>query len=425
VSKALKKIVSITPLPLERDSRTLKIAASFARWGYESTVVENRPSSPTVIADFEATHGITVLTLPGGKPVGASPTDVVGRATNKSDSFSMLRQKFFALLPPQISEVAHYILFRALYEVIRPIFHSKLIPNADIFYLHEYRLFPMVRKKLSSSSDAKLIYDAHDYYPEVDERDNDSYFRERFFRPYLELLELKSIRRANQVVTVGEHVRQLISERFSCSPMVIRNCHDDRMDTKTNQGLRKKLELDDSIFLVVAIGNRKPGFAVETILNALVQLARNVHMVFIGRYHEKSAEQALEKGLSERVHFTGGLHPHDIVPNAKECDLALVPYVPVTSNVSGILPNGFFQSVSAHIPLVLPRLVDLETVVGTAKHVQWIDFADVNALIEAVGRSEREAYRNEKSENDQNDMHDLSDQLAWRNEEKKLLSLIR
>ncbi len=69
--------------------------------------------------------------------------------------------------------------------------------------------------------------------------------------------------------------------------------------------------------------------------------------------------------------------------------------------------------------------MDLETVVGTAKHVQWIDFADVNALIEAVGRSEREAYRNEKSENDQNDMHDLSDQLAWRNEEKKLLSLIR
>ena len=422
MSKTPKRIVSITPLPLERDSRTLKIAVSFARWGYVSTVVENRPSSPAVIANFEATHGIRVVTLPGGKPVNAGPTDVTGRVTNRSDSFSILRQKLFTLLPPRISEVAHYILFRAVYEVIRPICHAKLIPNADIFYLHEYRLFPMVRKKLSPRRDTKLIYDAHDYYPAVEECDNDSYFQEKFFRPYLESLERQCIRRASQVVTVGESVRNLISEHFNCCPMVIRNCHDDRMDTKTDQGLRKRLKLDESIFLVVAIGNRKPGFAVETILNALVKLDPNVHMVFIGRYHEQSAERADEKGLSTRVHFTGGLHPNDIVPNAKECDLALVPYIPVTSNVSGILPNGFFQSVSAHIPLVLPRLVDLETVVGTAKHVKWVDFADVNALIEAVGSSKREAYRNEKS---QNDMQNFSDRLAWQNEEKKLLNLVK
>src|SRR5262249_23075584 len=39
-----KVVVSITPLPLRRDSRTFKQAGSVARFGYRSIVVEGQPS---------------------------------------------------------------------------------------------------------------------------------------------------------------------------------------------------------------------------------------------------------------------------------------------------------------------------------------------------------------------------------------------
>jgi len=40
----MRTIVSVTPLRLQEDSRTLKIAASFARFGYKSVAVEGQQS---------------------------------------------------------------------------------------------------------------------------------------------------------------------------------------------------------------------------------------------------------------------------------------------------------------------------------------------------------------------------------------------
>ena len=42
--KLVKTIVTVTPLAVEADSRTLKQASSVARFGYRSVVVENGKS---------------------------------------------------------------------------------------------------------------------------------------------------------------------------------------------------------------------------------------------------------------------------------------------------------------------------------------------------------------------------------------------
>lgn len=416
-----RRIVSVTPLPLERDSRTLKIAISFARWGYESIVVENRPSAHDAKVEWETLHGIKVITLPGGNVGLAAGSTGPARQTHESDSFSDLRRRVFKRIPKPVAEVLHYFLFRTIYQIIRPLLHAKYIPSADIYYLHEYRLFPMLRRRIRGKKHTALFYDAHDFYSEVETRGSESWVTRRIFRPFLEKLERRCVAAADTVITVSGGVRDLMEAFFGRDVYVIRNCHDKRLDFTVAGSCKSRLGLDEKSFLMVTVGNRKPGFAVDTILAALANLPAHVHVVFIGRYHEPTKVAAIAAGLDGRVHLLGGVHPNEIVPSINGADLALVPYVAVTRNVESILPNGFFQSASANIPLVLPILRDIEESVGSLGLCWWTDFSKAEELTATL-----ECFFAEYGEIDerQGTLAELSSALSWEREETKLQALV-
>src|SRR5215467_289629 len=118
-------VVSISPVRLNRDSRTLKQAFSLARAGYRSVVV-------AAATPLEITPDIAVPRTP-----------VVA-----FQAPSVVRRRFEPTRTANLPWIAHAALFTgwfALYTarfIVRPLVR---MPRADLYILHECSSYPAVR----------------------------------------------------------------------------------------------------------------------------------------------------------------------------------------------------------------------------------------------------------------------------------------
>lgn len=408
----IRTVVSVTPLPVDRDSRTRKIAASFAGLGFRSVVVENRPSRVRSLPP-----SVETVTLFSAGWFSGSLTSGTRAA---EDVATRVRIKAQAGLPRWLRERLHLAVFIAVYFVIRPLEGLFRLPRADLYYLHEYRLFPMLWlvRKLRP---APMIYDAHDFYRLVEDESAVSPFWRRWFGPFLGRMERWCISHAEAVVTVSEGVGGLIDSHYGVTPVILRNCHDGRLDGKPEVSLRQAAGVGPDDFLIAVVGNRKPGQAVTEAIQAMAQLPDHVHLAFVGRFYESAVEAARRLGVGGRVHAVGPVPPEHIVPFIRSADAAAILYFPHTDNNRYILPNGLFQSLSAGLPLLYPELPEIARVVGAAPVGRRMNPLDPRSIRDAVlsileAPTERSAMKRAADK--------LAENVSWAREEERLARLI-
>ena len=364
--------MSVTPAAVGSDSRTYKIAASFTRAGYRSAVVEGQTSSLRHVPPFELL------------PV---------RARRVSSGSAGRLSKVVGVLRRDLVDVA------------------RAAPKADLYYLHSHQPYPGVAWQRRRQR-ASLVYDAHDFYDEL-MRPGLGAAAKRYWQRH-------AIRAAAAFVTVSEGVADLYEQAYGRRPTVIRNAHDARIDTDVATGIRERLDLGAEVRLFVVVGNAKPHMAIEQVVNTLAALPQDVHVAFVGRGHEDRLSGRIPGSVATRVHLTGAVEPTEVVPFIASADAAFVAYVATEPNTRYSLQNGFFQSVAAGLPLVVPKdLPELRTLAGRAGVA--VDFADTDSIVRGArqlleddaGRSVARAAVSE-----------LREQLTWEREEARLLDLV-
>lgn len=324
------RVVSVTPLPLESDSRTIKIAASLARFGHDSVVVEMVPS---------------------GMPLREQPF-TVHRASSGARRLPVLR--------PDVS-----------------------VPDADLYYVHGPAAFPPVARRARALG-ARVVYDAHDFYWSVWRDGRRARAREIAAAVAFDLAERRCVTVAAGCVTVSEGVAAMYRRRTGREFAVVRNVHDQRLD-RPSPPLRDRLELPAAARVVVVSGNAKPGLAARHVAAAVALLPADVHAVFLGRGHEPLAQECSTSPAAARLHFPGALPPDEVVPSMRGADAAVVPYVPVSANLRSALPNGLFHALGAGLPVVSPRdLPEARSLVDGFGAGITADPADSRALADAI-----------------------------------------
>jgi glycosyltransferase involved in cell wall biosynthesis len=203
---------------------------------------------------------------------------------------------------------------------------------------------------------------------------------------------------------------------------VIRNFHDRRIDREPPVTLRKSLALSSDQFLVVVVGNCKPGMAIREALDAMTDLPARVHLAFVGRSYDQLLIHVRRKQLQDRVHIVGPVKPHELVPFIKSADASLLLYYSRSANYKNCLPNGFFQAIAAGVPILYPRLPEIQAIAKKYEIGVPIDplvpKSIGSAVIELTQDPERMArYRK--------NLIAAAGDLAWEEEElilKKLIS---
>jgi glycosyltransferase involved in cell wall biosynthesis len=394
-------VVSLTPLPLDADSRTFRIAHSLADCGMRSIVIEGRRSASRFWGpEIE-------VRSPGGAQgsdgVISRPHRVVGELRNGRLG--------------QLGERALYAGFRA-YDWWRHKHEiSRLLPPAQLYYLHSFELHRAVAP-LAARLGVPIVYDAHDFYRGIEPIEQLRRFDRVLARPFLNTIEDRLVAEADAVVTVSDSVAALMECTFGRQPVVIRNCHDERLDQPRVRDLRTALGLTTEHRLCVVVGNWKPGMAVALAADAVALLPEHFHLAFVGRGYAAQAERLGRHFAARRLHFGHMMEPVSVVPFIRSADLGLVLYEPYSENYRGALPNGFFQIIAAGLPLVRLPLEEIEAAIaGTAVGI-CLEAAEPRVLANAILRSienQRTFRRNVAT---------LAQQLSWKLESMKLWQLI-
>jgi glycosyltransferase involved in cell wall biosynthesis len=350
------RIVSLTPSRVDRDSRTFKQAASMARLGYESVVVEEGTSElPLDALPFE----LRGASRPngGGSPSGAAQPEPAAPPGHL--------ERAYRKLPEKARKAAERVL-RAPLTVARYLTAARTaageLPPAALYWLHGYHQFPVVWLA-SRRHRVPFVYDAHDFYPEVIEGGGDTEMEDRALRAFYLLIERACARTATDVVTASEGVASLIEGRTGRRPWVVRNCAELRGGGDGGRDVRAAAGLADSDFLVVMAGNHKPGMrAIDEAVDAFATLPPHAHMAFVGAGYEPVAPRVSALGLRDRVHFLGPVPATEVAAFIRTADLVAVLYIANCNNIAQALPNGFFGAIAAGLPLLYPELPEMRRI---------------------------------------------------------------
>jgi len=372
-SPARGTIVSLTPLPLEADSRTFRIASSLGEAGWRSIVIEGWASE----ARFWG-NAVEVRSL--GSQASRCATTLPRRRA-RGGAVAMARSGRLG----GGGELALYLGFRG-WEWWRHCWRPRGgIPPAELYYLHSFE-FHRAIAPITARTGARIIYDAHDFYRGIDPPERQAAFDRNRLRPFWDALEARLVATADATVTVSDGIAALMQRTFGRRPTVLRNCHDERLDQAVESDLRTSLSLAPPDRLCVVVGNRKPGMAVDAVVDALAMLPTLFHLAFVGRGYEADRERLRRHPAASRVHFGRHVAPNQVVPFIRTADLGLVIYEPYSANYRHALPNGFFQVIAAGLPLVRGALPEIEAVIGRYPVGACLDRLDPPSLAAAILR---------------------------------------
>jgi glycosyltransferase involved in cell wall biosynthesis len=360
----MQRIVSLTPSRVERDSRTFKEAASMARLGYDSHVVEALPST--------SIDGALPFTLEAAvEPAPASPGgSTTARATRKPVE-RRARRALERLLSVPLTIAGYLGEQRRL---------AQRLPAADLYFVHGYHQFPAVWLA-ARRTQAPYVYDAHDFYPEFLEGGQPTRLESWLMRRFYLALESRCTRSATAVLTVSEGVAGLYERHCGRRPIVVRNCAELRFLDEPHPDLRTLVGATDDVFLLVAVGNHKPGTrAIAQAVESLAGLPDRVHLAFVGAGYEEFTALAGSLGVAARTHFVGPVPAPQVPRFIAGADAALILYLPVLVDIEYALPNGLFNSIAAGLPLLYPELPEIRRIAEEHQLGVAIDPSDPGSI---------------------------------------------
>jgi hypothetical protein len=360
------RIVSLVPLPASMDSRTLKIAMAFERAGAKSSIFENRSTGE----DFQI-HGVPVSSL---RPTGPF---VDRQSTDETQSFEN-SDGFIAKLKIAVRAIAHFLKFVLLYFLIKPISGLLSLPRAQIYYVHEYRLFPTA-KLASMLRGGRVVYDAHDLYDVITPTEKLSSLEQALVASLGRWLHSKALRQASLVVTTSPGMANVLRPSAH-DLMVVRNIHDHALDEATSHDVRSVFQIPEDQLICVVVGHRKAGQVLENALAGLANVDREIHLVFVGRGYENLIGY---KNKALTVHVVGAVLPTQIVPFIRTANVSLMLYVGWSANYNVTLPNGLFQSIAAGLPVLYPDLPEISKL-SSSFSGQMIDPHSASSIQEGI-----------------------------------------
>jgi len=404
-------IVSVSSTSLSADTRFYKIADSFAHLGYRSIAIEKSGTD-----QHKKRLPFEVITLQNQQPLSTGNRDQKENKPPRGRPY----------IPKVLKKIKGlYLYIKEMYYANKHLYTNHL-PDAVIYYLHYYYYFPAVYLKARKNG-ARIIYDAHDYYSDLLTSSTPLSLEWEYLPKFLNAIERFCIKKSHTIVTVCDSIAKLYQEQHSCNPVVLRNCHLARMEQPVNTNIREyliqKRNISTDAFIVVVIGQYKPGSDLNSLLKAMTSLPEDIHIAFLGKGYEEAlaSHESLCTQVKNRLHPIPPVLPGEVVPFVKDADIGLLIYYSHSINYHFALPNGFFQTFSAGLPVLYPDLPEINRIAEKYQLGIQIDPNSPSSLSDAI----LELYQNtEKRKKYRQASHKAFKEINWENEEKILKQLI-
>ena len=298
----------------------------------------------------------------------------------------------------------HSALFYAAYNI--RLFFILLFSKADILLSNDTDTLPAnflaskIRRK-------KLVFDAHELFPEVPElahRPKTKYIWQR--------IEDFIFPRLKHCYTVCQSIADYYNQKYNINMKVVRNV------PYTSAPVHEKLLHYPNKKIMIYQGALNIGRGLEWVIDAM-PLVENAMFVIIGDgdiLHELK-ERVKNLQLDEKVVFLGrisGTELHKYTPSA---DLGLCLLENRGLNYYYSLPNRIFDYLHAGVPVLATDFPEIENIVKTFSTGILVNHYEPEYLAEVINDFFVKGF-------DTNRFTEIAKQFCWEEEEKILTEII-
>ncbi|MBI4729066.1 MAG: glycosyltransferase [Acidobacteria bacterium] len=346
-----------------RDARVLREARSLSGAGHEVTVLALRgPGLP----EREDLGGVRVLravasgafagptirsetAVPAGG--GGGPSRPARRALPRPAALVWLRDR---LISRRFARAASAI-------------------PADAYHAHDLNTL-WAAWKAARARGARLVYDAHELYPELTGLGRGE--RARWAR-----LERRLIGRADAVLAPSESRAAHLAGRYGIPvPLVVMNCPAAGPPPDGSRGPLAALRRAGETLLVYA-GGYTPNRGLENVVRAIGR-APGCRLAMLGWGPLEPVLRALASApeIGERVELLPAVAPDEVVASVAAADAGIVSYLPIGLNNALAAPNKIFEYLHAGLAVAGSDLPDIRRVVESHQVGVLFDAADPESI---------------------------------------------
>jgi glycosyltransferase involved in cell wall biosynthesis len=232
--------------------------------------------------------------------------------------------------------------------------------RADVYHAHDLNNLE-VAYRAAKKLGAKLVYDAHELFPEMANR------WVRLKKRAWGRLEGRLAPQTDLNVTVNDLIAEEMARRYGIAPpLVVLNCPDlpPGFDPNARYDLiRERLGLPAERPVVLYQGWMSEGRGLENLVRSAPLLARDAAVVFMGYGEYEAVLKKLAEGAEGRVHFIPAVPQRDLLAYCASADVGVIPYQAVDLNNYYTSPNKLFDFIQAALPIVASDLPFLHRVI--------------------------------------------------------------
>jgi len=240
--------------------------------------------------------------------------------------------------------------------------HYAAAMKADVYHAHD--LNNLQSAALAALiNDSRLVYDAHELFPEINNR------WVRLKKRYWTKVERRLLPKCDAASTVNEFIADEMASRYRVPPpTVIYNATNPPLGfdaANPPNHLREALGLERETRIALFQGWMAEGRGLENLVLAAKHLPANIVIVMLGfgDYRSKLEQMARTAGLTARVLFLDAVPQDKLVEYCASADVGLIPYQAVDLNNFYSSPNKLFDYIVAGLPIIANDLPFLRKMV--------------------------------------------------------------
>ena len=253
----------------------------------------------------------------------------------------------------------------------------------------------------------KLVFDAHELFPEVPELTNRPNVKrvwtkiEDLFFPHLQ-----------HSYTVCNSIAAYYNHKYNINMKVVRNVpYYCPAPTQQKQS--------QNIKTILYQGAVNTGRGLEWVIDAMPYV-KDAQLLIIGSGDIKPQleEKVRAMQLTDKIRFKDKMKPEALLSYTRQADLGLCLLENKGLSYYYALPNRIFDYINAGIPVLATRFPEIEAIVDTYQTGALIDNYEPEYLAQTINEMMEHPYSTEHFQS-------LASKFCWENEEKILLDIIR
>jgi glycosyltransferase involved in cell wall biosynthesis len=279
--------------------------------------------------------------------------------------------------------------------------------DAEVFHAHDLNTLAAATE--GARGRAKLVFDAHELYPELTGLG-------RSERARWAALERRLIGRADAVVVPSESRADEMARRYAIAqPVVVMNCPPASASPDPAHSLLHALRRDGERLAVYA-GGYAPNRGLENLMRA-IDHAPGWRLAMLGW---GPLEGTLRSIAGDRVVFVPPVPADEVVAAAAGADVGVASYLPIGLNNVLAAPNKLFEYLHAGLAVAASDLPDIRAVVERHSVGALFDAADPRSIAAALiqlGADEERLARMRRAS------REAAPAYTWEAQERALLEL--